>query len=136
MNKMYKRAYIEITNVCNLNCSFCPIDQRQQDVMSLEDFTKIVTQAAPLAEQLCLHLMGEPLAHPKFKDIIAICSNHDSRLQLTTNGLLLKRHTDLILNSDIVRQVNISLQSYMDNFPNKDILPYLNMIYDFIEKSK
>ncbi|MBC75908.1 MAG: radical SAM protein [Halobacteriovoraceae bacterium] len=136
MNKKYRRIYIEITNVCNLSCSFCPIDQRAKDVMELKEFEKIISQAAPLAEQVCLHLMGEPLAHPQFKEILSTCENYDSKAQITTNGILLKRHKETLLSSNAVRQINVSLQSYMDNFPHKNFMEYLDKVYAFIEDAR
>lgn len=130
--KKYKRVYIEITNICNLNCSFCPITERQMMYMTLDKFENTLKKVAPIAEQICLHLMGEPLAHPQFKNILEICFKYDSKIQLTTNGLLLKKYFNDILNSQSVRQVNISVQSYLDNFPTRDINKYLDEIYHFI----
>ncbi len=135
MNKKYRRIYIEITNVCNLNCSFCPIDQRSKDVMELSEFEKIIKQAAPLADQVCLHLMGEPLAHPSFQKIISLCDKYNSKAQITTNGILLSRHKEVLLSNDTVRQVNVSLQSFMDNYPQKNFLEYLDKVYAFIEEA-
>ncbi len=130
---IYKRIYLEITNICNLNCSFCPITERDKQFMALDQFEHAISQVAPLAEQVCLHLMGEPLAHPNLEGILNICQKYNCPVQLTTNGLLLTRHTDLILNTKCIRQVNISAQSYMDNFPNKDFTTYLEKIYLFID---
>ena len=132
----YKRVYLEISNICNLSCSFCPIDQRQQETMSLDHFQKIIHQVKPLTEQICLHLMGEPLAHPNFKEVLEICSENNCKIQLTTNGILLKKWSELILSHQSVVQVNISLQSYMDNFPNKEITPYLEGLYSFVESTR
>lgn len=101
--------------------------------MELDKFEHAISQVAPLADQVCLHLMGEPLAHPRFEQILQICQKYNCPVQLTTNGLLLTRHTDLILNTKCIRQVNVSAQSYMDNFPNKDFTTYLEKIYLFID---
>lgn len=38
----FKKIYIEITNKCNLNCSFCIKDNRKIKEMSLEEFEKIL----------------------------------------------------------------------------------------------
>ncbi|MDC1173962.1 radical SAM protein [Bacteriovoracaceae bacterium] len=133
MTKRFSRIYIEVTNICNLNCSFCPIDQRDSDVMPVENFSKIIAQSSPLANQVCLHLMGEPLAHPRIDEILKLSAKENCPIQITTNGVLLSKHSELIFNSKIVRQVNISLQSYMDNYPNKDFSDYLTMIDTFIK---
>ena len=39
---MLKRVYIEITNVCNLACSFCPGTRRKSAFMTAEDFSRVL----------------------------------------------------------------------------------------------
>lgn len=128
---IFNKVYIEISNICNIQCSFCPVVERDKKIMSVEDFKKVITQAAPLAKEICLHLMGEPLAHPQIKEILKICDENSVKIQLTTNGILIKRYQELLLNSKCIRQVNFSLQSYKDNFPNKDLRQYLIPILGF-----
>ena len=38
----FKKIYIEITNKCNLNCSFCSKDKRELKSISVKDFEKIM----------------------------------------------------------------------------------------------
>lgn len=38
----FKKVYIEITNVCNLNCSFCIKDNRKKREMSIDEFETIL----------------------------------------------------------------------------------------------
>ena len=66
---MYQRIHIEITNICNLQCTFCPEVLRPKAIMELDPYEYILRQAAPLTKQICLHLMGEPLLHPKLDEI-------------------------------------------------------------------
>lgn len=131
--KRYRRVYLEIANVCNLSCSFCPITERDKNYMSLEDFEKALREVAPLADQVCLHLMGEPLAHPEFVEILRICEEYNTQIQITTNGLLLKSLADEIIKTNCIRQINISVQAYMDNFPQKNINQYLDQIFESID---
>lgn len=98
--------------------------------MSFEDFKRTVLQAAPLAKQICLHLMGEPLAHPEFSHIIKFCEENKIILQITTNGILLEKYKELLC-SKTIRQINFSIQSYKDNYPERPIEDYLVKILDF-----
>ncbi|MGZ3789149.1 MAG: radical SAM/SPASM domain-containing protein [Bacteriovorax sp.] len=127
----FKRVYIEISNICNLQCSFCPVVDRDKKIMGLDLFEKTIKQVAPFTEQVCLHLMGEPLAHPEFLEVIKICEDHNVKINLTTNGILLNRYADLLSSSSSFHQVNFSIHSFKDNFKDKSILPYLTDILNF-----
>ena len=62
---MFKKAYLEITNVCNLSCSFCPGTARAPRFLPPEDFAVLAGRLQGHAQFLYLHLMGEPLLHPQ-----------------------------------------------------------------------
>lgn len=127
----FKRVYIEISNICNLQCSFCPVVDRDKSIMSLNMFESTIKQVAPLTEQVCLHLMGEPLAHPEFHSIIKLCETYGVKVNLTTNGILLNRYAELLTTSPAFHQVNFSIHSFKDNFKDKSIAPYLSDILQF-----
>jgi len=132
---MYKRVHLEISNICNVQCSFCPIVERPKDIMSLSDFSGLLAQLTPITEDVCLHLMGEPLAHPEFQKILEVASEQGASLQITTNGLLIRRYCDLFLKGPTVRQINFSLQAFKDNFPDRDISEYLDPILAFAKQA-
>ncbi len=132
---MFERIYIEISNICNLACSFCPVVERDKKILSAEDFEKILKEAKPLTKEVCLHLMGEPLAHPEIEKILDITSCYSVPVQLTTNGLTIDRRGELILKHPSIRQINFSIQSYRDNFKDKDLAPYLGKVIDFCNQA-
>lgn len=103
--------------------------------MPVDDFRKILKQASPITEEVCLHLMGEPLTHPNFNEIIKICESYGIKVQLTTNGILIDKFEKTILDSSIIRQINFSIQSFKDNFPDKNIDEYLLKIMNFCLKA-
>lgn len=103
--------------------------------MDVAEFEAVLKQVAPLAEIVCLHLLGEPLAHPKFSQILDICEQYNTQIDLTTNGILIKRYSERIVNSPVVRQVNFSIQAFKDNFPERDLDPYLLPIFDFAKSA-
>jgi radical SAM protein with 4Fe4S-binding SPASM domain len=128
----FLRTYIEISNICNLQCTFCPEVERDKKILSTTDFRKILKQVLPHTEQVCLHLMGEPLAHPEFPGILKICEEEGAVIHLVTNGTYLSKYGfDTFLKSKAIRQINFSLHSFKDNFPGQDIRPYLFDILQF-----
>lgn len=110
-----KNVYVEITNVCNLDCSFCPGHNRKKAFMSASDFGIIADKLNGKAENLFLHLMGEPLLHPELDKILKIADKMTSNLKITTNGTLLPRCLSLLTSSEKLRTVCISLHSYEAN---------------------
>ena len=107
----FKKVYIEITNSCNLNCSFCNNNQRNKKFMTLEQFECIVNEIKPYTDYVYLHVKGEPLLHPDLDKILDICSKNNIKVNITTNGTLLKQNEDILINSDCIRQINVSLHS-------------------------
>ncbi len=103
----FKKVYIEITNNCNLNCSFCIHNKRERKFMDIEDFKIILDKIKLYTEYIYLHVLGEPLMHPKINEFIEEASKY-FKVNITTNGYFLKR----IVNNKNIRQVNISLQAY------------------------
>ena len=110
-----KKAYLEITNICNLSCSFCPGTKREKGFMSPEDFGFLAGRLRPYTEYLYLHLMGEPLLHPELEEILERGGELGFKIIITTNGTLLPRRGELLLSTPAVYKVNISLQSFEAN---------------------
>jgi len=107
--KKFKKIYLEITNRCNLSCSFCHRSDRAKAFMRPEDFHAILGKIKDHTDHLALHVLGEPLLHPEFSEILALCQEHGLKVNLTTNGTLLPQRQALLLASPALRQVNISL---------------------------
>lgn len=59
----FKKIYIEITNKCNLKCSFCSLDNRMKKEMSLDQFELILQKIDKYTDYIYLHVKGEPLIH-------------------------------------------------------------------------
>ncbi|RYZ57821.1 MAG: radical SAM/SPASM domain-containing protein [Proteobacteria bacterium] len=131
----FAKIHIEISNICNLQCSFCPAVERKKGTMSVEDFEMILSQVGPMAEQVCLHLMGEPLLHPQIGKLIDICEEKGVRLFLVSNAVLLKERSMQMLLRPAFRQLNFSLHSFKDNFGDIDPTPYLNKVFTLTERA-
>lgn len=131
--KKFHKVNIEISNICNLQCTFCPEVERNKQIMEESVFEKIIKEVAPITEQVCFHLMGEPLLHPKLERFLEICLEKKVPVYMVSNGVLLTpKHAELLLHP-IIRQVNFSLHSYNDNFPDRDYTEYLQTIFKFTE---
>lgn len=116
----FNRIYIEITNYCNLNCSFCSKDNRLKKEMTKEEFEIVINKIKKFTSNIYLHVKGEPLLHKELDEILTICDNNNINVKITTNGTLLKQKEDILLNHHI-KQINISLHSennYKDYFKN------------------
>lgn len=108
--KKFKKIYIEITNVCNLNCSFCSIDNRKKESISTKNFERIMKKINDYTDYIYLHVKGEPLLHPNLLELLDIAYSYNKKVNITTNGTLLKEKKD-ILKHPAIRQINISLHS-------------------------
>lgn len=135
LKKAYSKVNIEIGNVCNLQCSFCPEVLRSKKLMTPEFFEKVIEQVAPLTEMVCLHLMGDPLVHPQLAEMMAICEKHQVRIFFVTNGVLLREDKIPLLLSPSLHQVSFSLHSFSDNFPDRDPSEYLERVFRFTERA-
>lgn len=135
MPKQFYRVNIEISNVCNLQCSFCPEVIRQKSLIDLSLFRTVAEQVAPLTKVVSLHLMGDPLVHPKLAEIVEICDQYGLKIFLVTNGVLLREKETEILLHPAFRQVNFSLHSFADNFGDKDAGAYLDKIFSYTERA-
>ena len=112
---MFKKVYIEITNICNLNCKFCPPTKRIKQFMSLDNFEKIIKEIHSKTNLVCLHVKGEPLLHPKLPDILKILEKYNLKANITTNGVLMEEKFEILKSSSSVRQLNVSLHSFIEN---------------------
>lgn len=109
-----KKIYVEITNRCNLRCSFCAASSRPKMVMDPAAVTEVLQRIQGHTRHLSLHVLGEPLLHPQFADILARCHAHGMRVNLTTNGTLVGRHRQTLLTAPALRQLSISLHSLLE----------------------
>ena len=127
---MLKRAYIEITNVCNLRCSFCPGTGRKGEFMTPERFRRLAEKLRGHVKYLYLHVMGEPMLHPRLGELLAIAADLDFRTCLTTNGMLLGERGDAVLAARGVHKVSVSLHSAEGNGMG-ELTEYLSSVWDF-----
>lgn len=131
---MFKKIYIEITNICNLKCKFCPVSTRKKEFMSVDNFEKIIEKIHNHTNLVCLHVKGEPLLHPNLEEILSVLEKYNLKANITTNGTLIKENLKVLKNSKAVRQINFSIHSITEN---KEINEqYLLDIFSCVEELK
>ena len=112
---MLKKAYIEITNRCNLRCSFCPGTKRVPRTMTPAEFDLVLERLTGQVKYVYLHVMGEPLSHPQLAELLALAAARERKVCITTNGTLLARQTETLLAARTLHKVSVSLHSFEGN---------------------
>ena len=130
---MYSRVYVEITNICNMHCSFCHGHSRAPGQMTEEQYAHILEQLAGKTQYIYHHLMGEPLLHPLLPRFIHMACRAGFRPMLTTNGTQLSRFGDAILLPGL-HKVNISLHSFEDGGQEAQA-DYIRQVADFAKRA-
>lgn len=132
---MPNKAFFEITNACNLKCSFCHGTKREIRYITEDEFRRGSSELRSFADYLYFHLMGEPLLHPKLGKFLEISRELGFRVILTTNGTLLKKCSSVLLNAKALHKVSISLHCYEVNDMGLSIEEYLDECFDFCRKA-
>ena len=128
---MLKKAYLEISNICNMSCSFCHGTRRPPRMMSIDEFTHAAKQVRPYCEYLYFHLLGEPLLHPELPQFFDIAHSLGFKVIITTNGTLLDKCAELLFEAPSLYKVSISLHSFESNDMKIELSDYLRRCFDF-----
>ena len=130
MRRRLKRAYVEITNVCNLRCDFCPGTRREKGFLPPEQFRVLAGRLRPYVTYLYLHVMGEPLLHPQLRELLEAAGEMGFSICLTTNGTLLDQQGPLLLSGPPLHKVSISLHCMEGNRAG-ELTGYLARVWDY-----
>ena len=127
--KRFKKIYIEITNNCNLSCCFCSKINRAKQEMDVASFKHIIKHVKTYTDYIYLHVKGEPLLHFALGDILKICDDEEIKVNITTNGTLLKEKFKILNSHCSLRQINVSLHSFnnIDNY-FEDVFEICNLL--------
>ncbi|MBQ4091105.1 MAG: SPASM domain-containing protein [Clostridia bacterium] len=130
---MLDKIYLEITNVCNLDCSFCHKTARQKKLLTEQEFNILTDKLQGRAKFLYFHLMGEPTLHPLLPKFIDIARQKGFLPMLTTNGSLLSKCGGELL-SHLPYKISISLHAPEAN-PTFADEGYLDVCIDFAKQA-
>lgn len=126
---MFNRIYIEITNICNLNCDFCPHTNRNKKSMTIDEFERVLLRIKDYTKHIYLHVKGEPLMHEELDTILKLANKYGLNVNITTNARMLNKKIDII-NNNKVRQLNISLHSFSSLDEINELLTVIDKIND------
>ena len=124
--KKFKKIYIEITNICNLNCSFCSKVEKERRMLSTSEFIEIINKIKDYTESIYLHVKGEPLTHPNIIQFINIAKENNLKVNLTTNGVLFPKYAEELGKCTNLNKINFSLHS------ENNISNYCEKIFDSV----
>lgn len=127
----FQKIYLEISNLCNLSCTFCPGTKRQKKAMTEEEFASLMPKLRPYSNFLYFHLMGEPLCHPQLERFLALAGDEGFKVILTTNGTLLQKQQEILLRAPALHKVNISLHAFEANDLAISFNEYLHRCFAF-----
>ena len=134
--KKFAKVYVEISNICNLSCSFCPGTTRKPRRMSIEEFKIVLEKIKPYTDYIYFHLLGEPLCHPQLEEFLNIAEEKEFKVIITTNGTLLNKTRDILLNSKSHYKTVISLHSFEANDNKNSFENYLTDCFSYAKSAE
>jgi radical SAM protein with 4Fe4S-binding SPASM domain len=98
-----QRLVLMITKHCNLNCVFCHVSKREcsKEFLSKEEVFKIIDQSVNLGVKDLYITGGEPFLHPQLFDILDYTKTKSLRVDIATNGTLIKDALEKIKGSQL-----------------------------------
>ena len=127
----FRKVYLEISNICNLSCRFCPGTKRPKKALTPEEMSLLLPKIRPYTDYLYFHLMGEPLLHKNLEQFLELAGAHGFKVILTTNGTLLKKQQQMLLHSPALHKINISLHAFEANDLSVPFAEYLTDCFAF-----
>ncbi|WP_025451379.1 SPASM domain-containing protein [Helicobacter pylori] len=127
--KPFKKIYIELSDICGLQCSFCPNPKNIRGVMPLELFEKICKEAAPLTPIITFHVLGDPCKLKNLNHYLNAAKRFSLKVDLVTSGVYLHNFETLL--QDAIYQISISLDAGLNNHNKLNQHRYIQKILEF-----
>lgn len=124
----FSRAYVEITNICGLSCSFCPPKPKPTQTMELPFFKTVLNELKPYTDEIALHVMGDPMVLSNVRDYLDSAYVLGFKVMITTSGFYLDPLRREALFHPALRQLNISLNSFNKNSVSRTFEAYIESI--------
>jgi MoaA/NifB/PqqE/SkfB family radical SAM enzyme/predicted SAM-dependent methyltransferase len=122
---------IRLTTNCNAQCKMCNIWTRPEENIHLNSLFKIMHLFNKNGTNKFIFTGGEPILHPKFKEINKFIMENNMEFALITNGSLLTDNWDKIFPYKLPSYIIFSVDSLKENYHNKN-----RNINDLVKKVK
>ncbi|WP_165559684.1 radical SAM/SPASM domain-containing protein [Helicobacter pylori] len=127
--KPFKKIYIELSDICGLQCSFCPNPKNIRGVMPLELFEKVCKEVAPLTPIITFHVLGDPCKLKNLNHYLNAAKRFSLKVDLVTSGAYLCDFETLL--QDAIYQISVSLDAGLDNHNKLNQHRYIQKILEF-----
>ncbi|MEA3290153.1 MAG: SPASM domain-containing protein [Campylobacterota bacterium] len=125
MHYKFHKVYIELTNICGLECTFCPTKDIKPQTMTLDTFETIIKQIKPYTNNIALHVFGDPLTLSNLEHYLDIALEYNIKVDITTTGYYLNNFKLELFLHKAIKQINFSLNSYNKNEMDLKLDQYL-----------
>jgi len=103
---------VEISSDCNLTCSICARNEFPYGPGHLSvDLFRTLVPIFPYLKRLILHGYGEPMAHPRFTEIMDIVAPFECEKSFYTNGTLLSGKRARAVIDGGMTEITVSIDS-------------------------
>lgn len=100
--------------------------------MELNRLEAVLRKIKGYGGHVYLHVMGEPLLHPDFPQILELCARNDFRINVVSNGTLAEKYKRVLLSQPAIRQISFSLQCVSSLEPHFDPEKYFDNIFTLV----
>jgi len=131
----FNKIYIELTNVCGLECDFCPTKILQNKTISLDKFEDILKQVKFYTNVITFHVFGDPLVLKNLSSYLDLSLKYNLKVELVTTGYYLSNFSIDTFLHDAIKQINFSINSFNKNDMKISLEEYLKPMIE-ISKQK
>ncbi|RDU65321.1 radical SAM/SPASM domain-containing protein [Helicobacter didelphidarum] len=121
----FHKIYLELSDICHLQCSFCSPKKAQRGLMPLALFDSIASQIKHKTTLVSLHILGDPLCVSNLGDYLDNMESKNIRLDIVSSGIFLRREHFKLLCRKNIHQISFSLDSFFDRNNQKKLIPIL-----------
>ena len=134
MENTIRKLYIEASSRCNMHCKMCFrhswIGESFGD-FNPQVFIQLLEDPAFVpVETVFFGGMGEPLIHPGLAEMVGLAASCGKKVELITNGTLLRKRLIQDLIAAGIDRIWISVDEIYDNYKNIQIGSDFDLIRD------